>query len=259
VRVAVAPGRVVAPGRAVTLRWTTALLVALLVEPVLGEPAPVPGPGQVLDLEQWKLQLPIGQAEKPTEVKDLLRAAPSRYFQSTPDCAGVVFRAPVDGVTTRGSQNPRSELREMGGGGGDGRAGWSSGSGTHWMSITQAFTKLPRGKPELVGGQIHDAKDDVSVFRLEGTKLWITNGDDKHHKLVTDDYRLGTVFEAAFLVTQDVVGAYYNGDLVAEIPYPFTGGYFKAGAYTQANCTNAPCSADNYGEMVIYALDFGHS
>jgi hypothetical protein len=250
----------------VTSPCAVVVLVALLV---FARPAPTPRPvelvgdqrcipGQVLDLKLWKLQLPIGQSEKPTEVKDLVNAAPSQYFTSTPECEGVVFRAPVNGVTTSGSKNPRSELREMGGGG-DGKAGWSSGSGTHWMAITQAFTKLPEGKPELVGGQIHDANDDVSVFRLEGTKLWITNGDNPHGQLVTDDYQLGTVFQAAFLVKDNTVGAYYNGRLVAEIPISFSGGYFKAGAYTQANCSNAPCKSENYGEVVIYDLEFGHS
>lgn len=217
------------------------------------------GPGQVLDLSSWKLQLPIGASEKPAEIEptNLGRATGSRFFESTPDCAGVVFRAPVNGVTTKGSKNPRSELREMSGGAA--KAAWSAGSGVHWMAVTEAFTALPKGKPHLVGAQVHDDKDDVTVFRLEGANLYVTNGDDPHYKLVTDSYRLGTVFEAAFLVTQNMVGAYYNGQLVAVIERPFSGAYFKAGAYTQANCSNSPCSPDNYGETVIYSLDIGHS
>jgi hypothetical protein len=167
----------------------------------------------------------------------------------------VVFRAPVNGATTKGSRYPRSELREMSQGG---KAGWSATSGLHWMAVTEAFTALPRGKPELVGAQVHDAADDIAVFRLEGRNLWITNGDNPHYQLITGDYRLGTVFDAGFLVTAGKLGAYYNGRLVAQIDRAFTGAYFKAGAYTQANCSNAPCSADNYGETVIYSLAVGH-
>ncbi|MGI8813933.1 MAG: polysaccharide lyase family 7 protein [Pseudonocardia sp.] len=216
-------------------------------------------PGQVLDLSSWKLTLPTGSSGAPTEILPvkLGNLVDSQFFQSTPDCDGVVFRAPVNGVTTKGSHYPRSELREMGGG--NGAAAWSAGSGTHWMAVTEAFTTLPRGKSEVVGAQIHDDKDDVSVFRLEGSNLYVTDGNNPHYKLVTGNYQLGAVFEAAFLVTQNMIGAYYNGQLVAELDKPFSNAYFKAGAYTQANCSNSPCSADNFGETVIYDLATGHS
>ena len=37
-------------------------------------------------------------------------------------------------------------------------------------------------------------------------------------------------------------------------------GYFKAGAYTQANCGNSePCGDINYGEVVIHDIDLSHS
>ncbi|MFL6150590.1 MAG: hypothetical protein ACJ72I_24405 [Pseudonocardiaceae bacterium] len=44
--------------------------------------------------------------------------------------------------------------------------------------MVEAFTHLPVGKPQLVGAQIHDATHDISVFRLEGTDLYITNGNN---------------------------------------------------------------------------------
>jgi hypothetical protein len=125
--------------------------------------------------------------------------------------------------------------------------------------VTEAFVRLPSGKPELVGAQIHDADDDISVFRLEGTKLWITDGDNPHSKLVTDHYALGTRFDAGYEVSGGEIRAYYNGVLQTTLKHRFRGAYFKAGAYTQANCTNsAPCSADNYGETMIYGLSVFH-
>ena len=216
-------------------------------------------PGMVLDLSRWKLTLPAGSGHNPTQILPvgLGQILNSPFFQPNATCSGVVFRAPVTGVTTPGSHYPRSELREMAGEGAP--AAWSSTVGTHWLGVYEAFTALPRGKPELVGAQIHDATEDISVFRLEGNHLWITNGNNSHYQLITDNYALGTVFFAGYLVTHGQIGAYYNGKLVAQIGRAFTNGYFKAGAYTQANCTNAPCDPNNLGETVIYALTTSHS
>jgi hypothetical protein len=184
-----------------------------------------------------------------------------RWFNLTGDTAGgrgLIFRAPVNGVTTKGSENPRSELREMNSDGS--KAAWSSSSGTHTMTVREAFTRLPSGNPRIVGAQIHDAADDVTVFRLEGSNLYVTNGDDPHHKLVTSSYQLGTPFEAKFVVSGDQTRAFYNGQLVTTIAKAYNGAYFKAGAYTQANCGNtSPCSTNNYGETVIYDLRVSHT
>jgi hypothetical protein len=216
-------------------------------------------PDTILDLSRWKLTLPTGSAHRPMQILplDLGQMLGSPFFQTNPTCNGVVFRAPVTGVTTPGSHYPRSELREMADE--SAPAAWSSTVGTHWLVVYEAFTALPRGKPELVGAQVHDATEDISVFRLEGTHLWITNGNNPHYQLITDHYELGTIFAAGYLVANGQIGAYYNGKLVAQINRAFSNAYFKAGAYTQANCTNAPCDPNNFGETVIYALTTGHS
>lgn len=211
-------------------------------------------PSRILELAQWKLTLPVGAIGRPTEILDpRLRSYASTYFGVGQACNSVAFRAPVNGVTTVDSQNPRSELREMTGGGAP--AAWSSTVGTHTMTVTEAFTRLPEGNPQVVGGQIHDADEDLAVFRLEGTNLYVTNGDDSHYQLVTSNYVLGTPFEAKFVVGGGVIRAYVDGRLVATINKVFSGAYFKAGAYTQANCGDAsPCDRDNFGEVLIYAL-----
>jgi hypothetical protein len=143
-------------------------------------------------------------------------------------------------------------------GGGSEEAAWSSTSGTHTV-VRERITHLPQDKPHVVAGQIHDSADDVSVFRLEGSSLHVTNGDTAHHKLVTSSYQLGTEFEAKFVVSGGQVRAYYNGTLQTTIATDFDGAYFKAGAYTQANCDNsAPCDEDNYGQGVITSLTVTH-
>lgn len=222
-------------------------------------PSEVTTAGPAVDLADWKLTLPVGSQGKPTEIDRPRLDADNPWFRSTSD-SGIAFRAPVDGVTTSGSHYPRSELREMAADGST-PAGWSSTSGAHAMRVVEAFTHLPSGKSELVGAQIHDAADDVTVFRLEGSNLYVTSGNNPHYKLVTSDYALGTPFEAGYVVYDGQIAAYFNGAQVATIAAPhLTGAYFKAGAYTQANCTNAPpCSADNYGETVIYQLAVSHA
>ncbi len=217
-------------------------------------------PADVLDLKNWYEGLPIGEAEHPTTVRqpELATYRKDPWFVATSDCTGVRFRAAVNGVTTSGSSYPRSELREMTENGTT-EASWSSTSGTHTMVIKEAVTHLPNDKPQVVAGQIHGSDDDLSVFRLEGSKLYVTNGDDVHYKLVTSDYKLGTVFEAKFVVADGKINAYYNGTPVATISSAFSGAYFKAGAYTQANCDkSSPCDESNYGEVVVHSLTVTH-
>lgn len=220
-------------------------------------------PAQVIGLSSdWKLQLPVDDpdqsGDQPREITypALRTFAQSPWFIADSACTGIQFRNAVNAVTTPNSSYGRSELREMNGSSG---ASWSSTSGTHTMIIDQAVTHLPNTKPHVVAGQIHDG-NDRSVFRLEGTNLYVTRDNDTHYKLVTSDYQLGTRFEAKFVVSDGEIRAYYNGTLQATIPVTFTTGYFKAGVYTQANCTNsAPCSSDNYGEVVVYGVSVTHS
>jgi hypothetical protein len=216
-------------------------------------------PADVLDLSNWYEGLPVGPAEDPTTVKQpqLATYQLDPWFTVTPDCAGVQFRAAVNGVTTSGSSYPRSELREMDG---SDLASWSSTKGTSTMVINEAITHLPAAKPQVVAGQIHGSSDDISVFRLEGSDLYVTKGDNAHYKLITSSYQLGTSFQAEFVVSGGKIRAYYNGTLETTISESFSGAYFKAGAYTQANCDNSsPCSAGNYGEVVIHNLTISHT
>jgi hypothetical protein len=233
----------------------------VLGQAVDGASSAAPADGPAIDLAEWKLTLPTGSQGKPTEVdRPRLDASTANPWFRPTSAGGVAFRAPVNGVTTSGSHYPRSELREMSGDGST-PAGWSASAGAHAMRVVEAFTHLPSGKAELVGAQIHDATHDITVFRLEGSSLYVTSDNNPHFTLVTSNYTLGTPFEAGYVIYQGQITAYFNGNQVATLPAPsLTGAYFKAGAYAQANCTNAPpCSADNYGETVIYQLAVSHA
>ncbi|RYJ29828.1 polyguluronate lyase precursor [Streptomyces sp. L-9-10] len=228
-------------------------------------PAACPSPSSVLGLtSNWKIQLPVddpnASGTQPLEIKQptLASYTINPWFTPTSDCKGVTFRAAVNGATTTNTSYPRSELREMTNNGAS-LASWSSSSGTHTLIVDQAINRLPATKSHVVAGQIHDG-NDRSVFRLEGTSLYVTKDNDTHYKLVTSNYKLGTQFEAKFVVSGGKIKAYYNGVLQTTITSAFTTGYFKAGVYTQANCGNSsPCSTDNYGETTIYNVSVKHS
>lgn len=218
-------------------------------------------PAEVLDLTNWKLTLPTGEDEDPAEITqpELATFSADPWFRADDACDAVRFRAAVNGVTTGGSSYPRAELREMTDGGAD-EAEWSTTEGKHTLTVTEAFMALPKEKPQVVGAQVHGGDDDVTVFRLDGKKLYITDGDDSRHHLVTDDYELGTEFEAKFVAQDGEIDVYYNGELETTIEHEGDTNYFKAGAYTQANCDNSdPCAKGNYGEVRISAIKVTHS
>lgn len=212
-----------------------------------------------IDLRNWKLTLPTGNVEDPDEIEvpTLLTYSNSPYFIQESD--GLRFRAPVNGVTTEGSNYPRAELREMTNSGTE-RAAWSSRSGQHSMFIRQAITAVPETKQHVVAGQIHDSSDDVIVIRLEGRKLFIDIGGNDGPTL-DSNYELGRTFTVEFRVENERVSIYYNGAATPAYSMPLSKSslYFKAGAYTQSNCEReSTCSASNYGEVKIYDLEVSH-
>jgi hypothetical protein len=214
-------------------------------------------PADVVDLRNWAVTLPA--PDSPVTIKQPALAT----FSADPAFAvrgcAVQFQTPVNAATTPNSRYPRSELREMADGGRR-KAAWSSNAGHHELDVDLAFTRLPADKPHVVGAQVHDGSDDIVTLRLEGSKLWITHRNHSHEVLVTDAYRLGTRLRLTFVVQHDEVAAYVDGRLVATVSDAFEGGYFKTGAYVQANCSNSsPCSAANVGAVLLYALAVKHS
>ena len=133
-------------------------------------------------------------------------------------------------------------------------------SGTHTMMVEQAITAAPAVKKHVVAGQIHDGSDDVLTIRLEYPRLFVDhNGVDG--PTLTSSYVLGTRFTVKIEAGDGQIKVYYNGSETPADTFPKSGSsnYFKAGAYTQSNCTReARCNTDNYGEVVIYRLEVTH-
>lgn len=211
-------------------------------------------PSGLIDLKNWKLNLPICPY---TEIKQPQLATyenSSWFYDDGPD---VVFRANAGGCTTSGSSYARSELREMANGGGS-NASWNPSSGTHTMTVMLSMsTGTLVAKPHVVGAQVHDASDDVCTFRLEGTSLYLTDGDNPHGTLITSSYVNGTMFEAKFVGSGGSIKAYYNGALVATRSAG-SGCYFKTGCYIQSNTSKGDAS-NAYGEVRIRSIVVTHT
>lgn len=208
-----------------------------------------PKPPATLDLSKWKLTLPTPlEGDDPDEVYPIGTFEAPPYFDRV--LGATLFRAPVNGAHTENSRYPRSELREMI------PVKWSNATGVHEMSIEQAITAVPGGKPEVVAGQIHDADDDVMMVRLEGKRLFIEHDGDEL-ALLTDNYQLGTRFRVTLRAEPGAIRVFYNGVEVQQARFAgtFNDCYFKAGCYTQANESNGT----GYGEVVIYALTVTHA
>ena len=222
-------------------------------------------PSAVINLTDWKLNIPIAGSNGFSKeiVQPELNGYADDYFHVNTAGDAVVFRAHANGVTTKGSTYPRSELREMQNNGKD-KASWSiaSGGGTHTMMITQAVTHLPTQKPHVVVGQIHDADDDVIVFRLENKKLFIDHNGTAG-PVLTNNYHLGTKFTVKFVAGGGAVRCYYNGVYVESYPSTATGCYFKAGMYTQSKTTEKGGREDKddanaYGEVEVFNVMVSH-
>ncbi len=216
-------------------------------------------PADILNLDDWKLTLPVGEPGAPQEVlqPELSTFSLPPFFHPAPGGDAVVFRAPVGGVTTSGSSYPRSELREMTASGVE-KAAWSTTEGTHTMEIAQAVTATPPVKPHVVAGQIHDANDDVVMIRLEGPRLFV-EAEGTEVEVLDPNYVLGTPFRVKIEAAAGFISVFYEDMLTPKVVLPRDrdGCYFKAGVYTQSNPSKGDAPGA-YGEVWIYDLTVTH-
>ncbi|MFA5961273.1 MAG: polysaccharide lyase family 7 protein [Parcubacteria group bacterium] len=239
--------------------------------PSVPKPAPVQQPAQppakLIDLTNWKLTLPITSPSDPTQPLEILQPELATYqlrpwFQLAPDKKGVLFRAPVNAPTTSNSSYPRCELREMTDSGTQ-EFFWPSTSGTHTLFLDEAITAVPQYKPDVVAGQIHGDTDDLIVVRLEGQKLYLARSKANLFTL-DDNYVLGTRFTIKFVASNGQVTVYYNNSAtpIYTLEKKVKQAYFKVGVYTQSNCKTEQspelCTADNYGEVMVYQAKVTH-
>ncbi|MBA2324493.1 MAG: polysaccharide lyase family 7 protein [Pseudonocardiales bacterium] len=219
-------------------------------------------PADVVDLEPWKLTLPVLEHGKIKEIKqpELATFADKEFFGLTDDGTGIRFRCHHGGATTSGSNNPRTELREMTSDG-SGLAKWATNKGRHILNVRGQVNRLTHVRPHVVIAQIHDDADDVTVFRVEGTRLFVTKGNNNHAHRVTDAFDLEASYELGFDVSGDKVTYSYNGEKLAfGLTVNNRACYFKAGNYLQSNKKSAPGeSTSEFAEVVIFELTVTHT
>jgi hypothetical protein len=236
----------------------TGLLVTNQASAAVTRPAQLVGGGA-----QWKLTVPKGHSTG-AGIKEYKAGAFDSYVSSqyallNSSKTGLVMRVWHGDGTTSGSGNPRTELRERYPLGGDTEGYWST-KGTHIMEVVTQVNRLTKKKPHVVIAQVHGGDDDVSVWRVEGNKLWITSGDNTHGKLVDGNFQLGKQVKLKYVITNGTFNYYYN-DKKVNYALRYSGtGYFKAGNYLQSNPKTAGGeSKSQYSEVVLYCAKIAHN
>jgi hypothetical protein len=120
-------------------------------------PGPTPGevqfPGDIIG-PNWYLTLPTGTQGSPDTVRmPKLATYSSAFFQLNDTRDGIIFRTWHGGVTTSGSPNPRSELREETANGPNTPSG-NAGTGRHSMTVVGQVNRLTKVRPHVVLHQI---------------------------------------------------------------------------------------------------------
>jgi hypothetical protein len=216
-------------------------------------------PAKLIDLSCWKLTLPV-DTERPGTPDEILQPelagfSKRPYFHADSTRGALILRAPCGGVPTKGSNYPRCELREMNA---DGRtpAAWGIGGDTvHVLVMRAAVTAVPAARKHLVVAQIHDARNDVLMIRLESPKF-IIERSGQPDIVLEPKYRLGDPFELRIEAGESRIAVWWNGDMKLDEPTTRPGCYFKAGCYTQSNPDKGD-SAESFGEVAIYELQVG--
>lgn len=212
---------------------------------------------------QWKLTVPKGHSTGAGILEYKASAfdsyTSSQYAFLNPTKTGIIMRVWHGDGTTSGSGNPRTELRERYPLGGDTEGYWST-KGTHIMEVVTQVNRLTKKKPHVVIAQVHGGDDDVSVWRVEGNKLWITSGDNTHGHLVDSNVSLGEKIKLKYVITNGVFNYYYNDKKVNySLRYSGTG-YFKAGNYLQSNPKTASGeSKSEYSQVTLYCTKIAHN
>lgn len=177
----------------------------------------------------WILTIPKGAPGKPQEIKGSeLDNLNNEFFKHTDN--GFEFYCPCNGVTTPNSHYPRCELREII----DGKeAAWEFEKGTHTMTYEVSCDHLPKNKPQICIGQVHNAKDDVFEVRFETDKINVTHNSTSYGTL--GSFELGKSVVIVIIIDKGIVKITLKDKTISFKPKGGKGCYFKLGDYVQSN------------------------
>lgn len=221
-------------------------------------------PSQVLDLSNWYITLPVGPERNATNIfnSQLMSYEHPDYFHVNETGDAVCFSSFSGGSTTKGSFNPRSELRETSG---SKLAWWSMKEGKHTMTFTGSTLTLPTTRPSTVIGQVHRGVDDVIEVRVwiprrATTPIVDVFHDKINYGVLNNNYKLGDKYTIKIVASNGLIEVYYDDLDVPKltIPSEYETCFFKAGSYIQCNPTMHKAQPNEVTESWIYALDVTH-
>ncbi len=223
----------------------------------------------------WKISLPVDKdGNDNTNIDDVNQRNKHSYevggeelinFEMPPYFevrnGEVVFRGHCAGATTRGSKYPRSELRQLVGGGNN----YWSVQKYQKLVVDLRVTHLPNVKPEVCMVQIHGPEDEpmrVQYSATDGLKLvWNEKNKIKFRDEVS--YELGQELRVTTIVSLGYISCIVeNLDTNETFTYKWKSsdetGYFKVGCYTQSTKFLDQIkdgykaeSPDAYGEVTV--------
>src|SRR5882724_11480761 len=235
-------------------------------------------PGGNFDLSHWKEQLPTdGGALTCTNLgvdefspAQLEAGTNNAYFYTGSDGA-MVFWAPVNGASTSGSQNPRSELREL--------INPSSSSvnwipyGTHILDAQCKVLQVGPVNRKVIIGQIHAfssaALPTVTIYYNNGTlsaTVKTNSIDDNSDFKFTNcgNVGLSNTITYQIKVVNGLISIAINNKtnsfniFQSDPAYTNETQYFKAGSYCQEfSCSNP--STNDGARVAFYVVNLTHA
>jgi len=207
----------------------------------------------------WQLQLPIGSGTSPTTIGPRELPTFSNVYFSRAEDGGQLFMSPATGVTTPGSQHPRTELRELAPSGGG--AAWSA-AGTNTMTVTGKVIKgsgvtiaqVFNGPDSIPLGELQYSGGGFTMFYEEAKGAGSSTGLNMR-------VPLNTQYTFTMSLTKNVLTCSINGKQVyARTPSDRIQGskfYFKVGNYDQTSArgptsTTPRSIVENYSVVVVH-------
>lgn len=233
------------------------LLAAACAQPSAPEP-PATVPGAML--AGWQLTLPVPGSGGGAAI--VSPAAVSPPWLTTDDIGGLVFWAPVAGVTTPNSEHARTELDRV--------EGFAAGAGPQTLAATVTVSQVPTEVPEVIVGQIHGAADISSVpfvmiFYGNGAVRAVVKQEqsgDAHTDVplltgvplgTSFDYTITDVGDGSLAFTAGSAGRTVTGNAPVPAAFAGTSVRFQAGAYQQAP-SSATAAPDDGARVTFSAI-----
>jgi hypothetical protein len=196
----------------------------------------------------WLLQLPNNSTSSS------LNSDQQPYYYKASD-GGRVFMDPDFGITTSGSQHPRTELRE--------KSTWHA-SGTNSMTVTGKVLK----SSSITVGQVFNQDNSITLAELQYTSsgFQVLYEEKKHE--ADPSYHLGGAvpvgqqYTFTMSLTKGTLTVTVNGKTYSKKPSSAVSGnnfYFKVGNYDQKSTKSTSVSGTVHSLVENYSVSVSHS